>query len=1747
MAQIVEIIGVGPVEFPDGMSKDEMASALKKLPKPTQPAPPTQVAEVAPAQPAPPTQPAPPQAFNVLEASKASLSRQQAEKTAEKAAEIPFEQLYKDPANLKKIQDYATSRFGKTGQPQAGESAEDYVKRWATSMRMVGTGNLISATQELQYLNKASDEEKIKAKEAYDLFDNTASFFSKEGQKGIKPVFDVLGSIISDPTTAISLGAGKIATSAFMKEATKAGVKQAVKTTAGKLAAVPAIEATSAAAADTIQQKIELTGEAARLKQLEEILPTLSPEDQAKYAPSVEAVREKVESGVSGGRVAASAALGAVLGSGETALLIRGGKAVAGKGSVPELSEILNQRSSKVAPPPKVDVPAKDPTEKALEDQYDIFEGRALLDKEGKPTSVAEMQIRNDINKKAAQVAKEVWERVPDLAPQADQKISDAVKNVFMNIDKIDNTVLEDSLAQAGITAEEFARMNRTTVGDAGRTLQAYSVLARLQNTLKKLDKKAAKEVDDMYGDRNALVDSFSWFYEGAQKLDRNLKALLVSQLSTTIRNGYSTGSIVTIGAASEAIESALYRVGKSAAEVATGKPLTGSFTGGLKAVYDDAVRTTFYLGQQGLSSELADTLLSSSPALRQRILRTAGESDADDLWKVSRYANTLNVAQDAFFRKAIFVANVEKQLSRVGLDMYDILAQNKNVPFDVLNNATDEALSATMSKMPTKGPLFYGVKFLESVPIIGSTIAPFPRFMANAMSWSYKHSPVIGFEASIDIARGASMLKKGDDKGAAYLSRGLENASKGIVGTSIIYAAYKYRKENQDTDWFDVPNTDGSRVDIRAFWPIGPFMAMGDWLVKFENNRVDEFKIKELMEAVTGFKAPAGTYAWFGDQFAEAAAKFVNGEGSDSNKLSTFFGEWAGEYLGRALVPAQQLSDIIGAIDRDETLPRDAYQIPKGEEGFGSSFKQQLMKRTPVVKQELPVYQPALREEASFNDSGPLKMLSGVVVKGRPNELEAEVERLNIDFRKVFTSTGDKVIDTAARKAMAPLIIDTFNQVKNTDFYQSKSKDGQKIALQNLLNWAQKTAKKIATNEDIQSAFNQGEQSRIFAVDYGKLPPEVKRETAVLYKETTGLDLNETKDYMSALAIADVVRGSLKFATGGLAGKIVSKATGTAAKKSSLDLLKEMQEAALKKGDVEQATPSPVMDQTANMLMGKKPVLPKASKAAAKPAPAPTEAPIEEALPTPPAQTMEAPTPSKAFADEDYAMGEEAMLEAYTPVQLENMKVFSPEEYANTLHSFTGQAKGLKYSEMPPPPFAKKADESLVDNIEYDINGNEVSVNGIAVTPSKGADSMLDDEFASFEPDIIATPLAKKVDGFESGNLNFKIPELDVDDATIAQQKNYVKQRNDLLDSIRQYRTKEFSNIRKDESFDMFDDEVLGVLQGEFRAKFNREFNVASDKDVGMKMATSYQNKLDTLREQYKDVPDKKLWHGNTPAKIAPVKAKGFTSPQRSPKYHDELMVGAPSFTSDLNLNATADSFGGTNPENILYTKMPYADYVFTRINMQPGAYDTKDLNTIARSINGSSTVVRPISLPRAGYFEKEDMMVEADKLRLSSGGKDMKALTAPSNRDASPEMYNETAKRFNATLKNAVKTKSVADAYTAYGGVRDLMSVINNMASNVSVKGGRGHQSATKLNSFFDKADKLSKIDELNKVADILDAAGAKQKAQALRNFTKTLSDYGSNFGGDAVEEAGRMKELNAVFNAAEKMAKGGLASRR
>jgi hypothetical protein len=1667
--------------------------------------------------------------------------------------QFSFKDLSEKPDLFKSINDYALARHGKDGAMLPNETKENYVKRWATEMRKIPSDSW-EAGKERLWIENAKQEDVLKAVKAYDIWKNTASFYSPKGQEGFRPIVDYLISGAGDPLNLLSIITGGVAGTAA-KQIAKEGIKGAIKKKLAVGAPVVGVEAGSAAYSAIEEKQIELLGQKAsnkdarsKLEQTKKIAALLPPQEQKEINNSIQQEEkriseseDKVKEGVTVSDIALPTAIGTLAGTAGAASLL--GASSLAKGKSMGLEDVLDTRRSLkqgeiriepkmegATPPPEVKITPKAATEIQLEDAYDIFEGRKLLNKEGDPTAIAEMQIRNDVNKKAAQIASNVWSQVPELAPKGDQKISDAVKNVFMNIENIDDVVLRDALANAGVTAEEFARMNRTTVGDAGRTLQAYSVLARLQNTLKNIDKAAAKEVDLMYGKRNTLTSAFTGFYDLTLRVDRELKALMVSQIATTVRNAYSGLAVVTFGAASEAIESSLYRMGKTAYELGSGKPLTGSFTGGLKGVYDDAVRTSFYLGQANLSSDVAEKLLAGSPTLRSRILRTVGENDASDLSKVAQIANTLNVAQDAFFRKAIFASSVEKQLSRVGINMYDVIEQGKNVPIDVLKNATDEALIATFSKMPTQGVMFYAVKVVEALGPIGSTFAPFPRFMANAMTWTNKHSPVGIFAGAADIAKGSSMLKAGNEEGQRYLMQGLENTSKGVVGTAAIYAAYKYRQENQDTTWYDIKNPDGSTVDARALFPAAPFLAMGDYLVKLEKGRTDEFGTKEFLEAMTGFKAPAGTSAWLGDKFAESVSNMQTGEGSANQKVSTFLGEWAGQYFGRALVPLQQVSDFVAAVDRDEALPRDAYQIPAGEEGFLSSATAQLQKSVPILKQDLPVYQPPTRTEAAFSDAGPLKMFTGIRVKVAPRPLEEEITKLKIPNNKIFTSTGDKIVDASARKVMAPLVIDTFNVLKETDFYKQAGPDVRKIAMQNLLSWAQTNAKDIASKQAEADAFNRGEQARLFEIKYSKLAPEVKRATAEFYKQNMKKDLAETKDYISALSIAAALKKQPGFAGGGLAaqmaGALIGKGAAKVAKKSITesadDLLKKVTDMATKAG-VEVA---PAVKQTDELLK------------------APAIAPKKQALATPEAPPITTPTPVISQAEETIQPSFVDEINKYSSDQLNQA-----ESLLKT--SMGSQYKLDKFKADTPDEYQKS----------FLIKLKEIAPEGTATPPTP-----VDLTIASREIDpYLPLSLREKKRLSEIGDLNKIAP-------TSEFSPNYEK-RKELLYNIREIRKDAFPVLvdRLDElSFTTgrkpLDEDVVAVAQGEYRAAKGMEVDVDDLNSVEdfASFASKYQDKLDSLRIKYKDTPPVILYHGNKTERTPEKLKRGFFNPQTTRKSHFELNAGAISFTKDPNLNYYVEKFGGKEPKNISQTEIPYADYEFRRVNMPLDAYEGKDLNYLARTINGSPNVARPLSLPRSAIFkETEDAFVEADKLKITQ---DLAGVTEKYGKIAAKDKaINEALARlndFNYTpdankkLGSFVEKKKTEEGKTIYTqktpinasqAYKDIRTVFNEIAKSsevTSTKTGYGQNYYTALEKY--KTELLSGINNLLDVyKDKLspEAFKSSPKPTMLLELKKALSKTDTIT--NSAEE--QKKGIEIIRDITPKLNKGGLASRK
>lgn len=1653
-----------------------------------------------------------------------------------------YQELYTNPDLFKIVSDYNKVATGK--EYKEGQNKEAYVADFMGTLRGQ-EWNTFSNIAALNKLKNSPMPDREKLALGNRLFDQVKDATEKGGQPGAAPFVDIAKSALTDLTNYIGFGVGAVGKKMIAKEATKAATTSLLKATpAAVTAATTGTEAIVGVGQNVIEQKKK-----------QEVAKSLGEQPADLDA----------------GQMAVAALFGSVGGFVEA----KGTLAVpAGKSGADQLNDILKQKmkspTNPNAPVTSAERLLVDPVTENMDTVVEEFikvEGRRILDEVNPATALTDSKIQKDMSARAVRVAMHVIEQDPTFRLKPNQQTSSAINEVFSNLDNVDDAILEQAIRKEGLTPDDFAKANKMTVTEAAQVMQQYSAASKVLKRLTEIDPAFKKQVDDLFAKPDSQVSSLGRVGQFVRFAERESKAFVVSGIGTTVRNVLGTSAGLTYNSAASLVEGALYTVGRTLDGAAKGQRITTAMRS-LGDTMSDAFSVYGYMAKGGLSTEVTDTLLQHNPALRNNILGATQEGSTSELSKVSQTFNTLNVAQDAFFRKAIFNASVEKHMRRAGLDMYETIGAGKTIPASILQQATDETLKATFSytpKIPKGGVETFeagaekaGNLFVKAAEFpFGSLLATFPRFMSNAIAFQYRYSVFGAMSGAEDLAQGALLKASGSSGGEALIRKGQENIAKGVVGTAALAAAYDYRLSNQDIDAGSMKIGNGNTVDVRAIFPIGPTLIIADFMAK-QKLGIDA-SFKDAQEALLGMKVPGGTQNYLMDQVFD-----IFSSEKDADKFSIALGKVLGDFTARFTQPfvfksAYEFFDLFraeGAAQRDpNVITGDKEVIGIPVPAMLEAASNRVQGKLPVLKESLPEAIPRLREGPVYKEGEFFYSLAGVRETPAKNPAEKEIVRLGIDPYKLYgPSSGDREYDRKFVEVANPAVIQAIEKQVNDKRYQQLSPDEQVEKLTN----AVRTVADVARNRTA-ATFMSEDMARIKKMEFNKLPERQRRIINSRYaKDNDGKTLEEAKDYRAVdkykamLADLEFAQGGLvpRYALGGLAAaKVAGKKLIGGATESVLDTAKRLKAAKLEPIDdatisaivdkeLSKPVTSPAMDQTANMLMGKKPVLPKTTakptpalpEAAAKPVPAPTAAPIDEALPTPSSQAIEAPTPTKAFADEDYIMGEELMKEQFDEDYLTNWKIANPNDYANTLHSYTGQAKGIKYKDMPPPPFTDKID----DTIKYDMKGKEIT-DGVVDSVDE-----VDDQLINFE----------RVKGVEEGDLNnkFKTPK-SFNKLTYDDQTSVTEQRNNILMSIKQDRKEQFKQFRKSKDFDMFDDEALAVLQGDFRVKNGRELSLKTDKEAVLDSATEYQKQLDDLRIKYKDTPPVKLYHGGMD--VSRIKSEGFFDPQSTTKnFHQEMLTGAPSFTRDLNFNFGSDMYGGTTPSNFVYTEVPYADYVFTKVNMTPANYDAKDLNTIAQSINGSSYVARPVSLPRASYYEKEDMIPEANKLIVKDASSNIEKLVSakptgfagrPNPKAVvTPDVLREAAKQTKNVIDDAVKSSSGKEAYFAYNSIRDLMQKYASMGANIQTKGGIGQQYAAKMNKFSDR------YPDINKIAKILESSGAKQRADTLKSFADLLQKY-NDIGGSAMEEAARVKDLNALFEFVPKLAKGGLATRR
>ena len=990
---------------------------------------------------------------------------------------ISKEEYANNPEFIANLQDYAVKRFGvEGGAKQEDETNEEYFERFLTHKRAIEE-NSIDQGGQIDWIRGASPEDRDQFVDLYiDVENNLPNFYEKGGGNTGSALFDYIFYNVSEPMNLIGglFGRffGKAVTSSIKDELIKYGRKAALKKAKReglkrgiKIGAVT--EGTAEAVKDLGTQRIEQAN--------------LDIED--------------VE--INPYRTALIGGVGAVAGGIGFGLQQRSDFADVSeymayrKKQIKEAKEKVAQTADDKIESDKI---AKEVSDKADEELgltpigevFDPINGKAVASAlaDYKKSGVIEPVMQKDLLKRVTRFAEDIFDeyrRRGDLPPEVDlnMKATEVIGTIIRNVDNlnVDSALLDQAISKAGLTPELIKDLYGFTTSSAGSILQAPSNLGKKLKKARDLSPEFVKRLDELAGKDQSTTNIFGRVWDFVRRLDREGRALAVTRFSTTAGNLATLGATQTMQTAANAIESTLYHLGKSTASIMDGTASVAGARQGFKDLIKDTFGTLAYLDNAELSNEMVSYLLKHNPAMARVIDRSLGEVGEESLSKFTRMANTLNMLQDVFARRAVFSAAADKHLRRAGLDFDTIVAENKALPISVLKNAQREALSATFAAMPrtvTQGGnraehvAHHFVKMVEQLPflpVIGTGELPYVRFMVNALAHQLSYSPVGGLNAAANLTN--AMFRKygkqiNDATTAADLAKAKEQLSKSIVGSSALYAAVLYREENQDLKphemrgqdgGIDIKNLDikksGKPTDVRRFWPAAPILTLADILVKFKNGKFNEIYWSEVKENLIGTRFRMGQ---FGESIDSLMKILYEGgiEGIKAEEFSTRIGAYIGEMGTRFTTPAKLATDIIAVFDEEEAVVRDASQVEGDMPGerFIDAAKKKLYANMPFLQRDLPVKEHTTRGEERYLQSPMLRLFFGISSTERRTNVEKELLKHTMQDFQLSPRTGDNRARAIVNKYLGPLVEKKMGDLVEDEYYKQASAVRQKQLL---------------------------------------------------------------------------------------------------------------------------------------------------------------------------------------------------------------------------------------------------------------------------------------------------------------------------------------------------------------------------------------------------------------------------------------------------------------------------------------------------------------------------------------------------------------------------------------------------------------------------------------------------------------------------------------------------------------------------
>ena len=574
-------------------------------------------------------------------------------------------------------------------------------------------------------------------------------------------------------------------------------------------------------------------------------------------------------------------------------------------------------------------------------------------------------------NKQVADLAKQFFAENPGLRDPS-RLISDDIHRYVAG-----GAVDAARLAEHGLTPEAFAAAWRASITEHARAL------GQLSQVMRTAIQKLGPEELGAIAHGGSVPPPSEALRPAWKKITDLWRATLVTQPVTAMRNAETQLGRVGLDVMLAPLENWLQRL--------TGRPVTVQPLDGFEELLS--------LFQRNKAN--TNKILSAFPSEKQRLFQrylsdvaaASGQAPEGKVWGALEAgvnaANVLNRAQEFIIRRGIFQTALAHDLRNRGLDLVEIIKNNRigAIPQEAVAAAVETSLNRTFGTTPEWGTL--SRKLIDAVNALpGAALAiPFPRFMYNAIRFQYEFSPMGVL----------SYLSAGER--AAFAAGDVSKVSKAIVGTGLLGAAMLFRNSDYAAEkWYEAQNDKGEIIDLRPFNPFASYLFVADVIKKTRDDALYKLTANDIAQGLLSTNMRAGTGLYLLDN----AIGLMTTKYADEKKFWTKAGELTGDFLAGFATPLTAFRDAYDQITEGQGVQRDVRQ----------EFWAPIKSRVPYVSQTLSEAQVPTREGPRVTLDPLLRQATGVTRGGPKNALEKELDRLGFERREVLPSTGDKELD---------------------------------------------------------------------------------------------------------------------------------------------------------------------------------------------------------------------------------------------------------------------------------------------------------------------------------------------------------------------------------------------------------------------------------------------------------------------------------------------------------------------------------------------------------------------------------------------------------------------------------------------------------------------------------------------------------------------------------------------------------------